>query len=142
MNIRGISELKGIGLKVTPQRQGILKLLYGNHSHPSAESLYREIRKEYPRISFATVYKTLSSLAEAGKIQQLDIDPDKKRFDPCVVPHHHFYCKRCGRVFDLEQDSSRLMILYRLKLKSVDGHKVEGVQLNFKGVCKDCRRKP
>jgi Fur family peroxide stress response transcriptional regulator len=142
MNDRSISVLKEIGLKVTPQRQGILKLLDGNRTHPSAESLYREIRKEYPRISFATVYKTLSKLAEAGKIQQLDIDPDKKRFDPCVVPHHHFYCKSCGRVFDLEQDSSLLMDLHPLKLKSVDGHKVEGVQLNFKGVCKDCRRKP
>lgn len=142
MNDRSISELKEIGLKVTPQRQGILKLLHGNRSHPSAESLYREIRKEYPRISFATVYNTLSRLAEAGKIQQLDIDPNKKRFDPCGVPHHHFYCKRCGRVFDLDQGSSLVMDLHPLKLKSVGGHKVEGVQLNFKGVCKDCRRKP
>jgi len=142
MTDRSISELKEIGLKVTPQRQGILKLLHGDRTHPSAESLYRDIRKEYPRISFATVYNTLSRLAEAGKIQQLDIDPNKKRFDPCVAPHHHFYCKECGRVFDLEQDSSLLMDLHPLKLKSVDGHKVEGVQLNFKGVCKDCRRKP
>jgi Fur family peroxide stress response transcriptional regulator len=141
MNDRSIIELKEIGLKVTPQRQGILKLLHGNRNHPSAENLYREIRKEYPRISFATVYKTLSRLAEAGKIQQLDIDPNKKRFDPSVVPHHHFYCKKCGRVFDLAQVSSSLADFAPLKLGSVVGHKVEGVQLNFKGVCKNCWRK-
>ncbi len=141
MRDTSIPELKEIGLKVTPQRQGIIKLLRGNRTHPSAESLYREIRKEYPRISFATVYNTLSKLAEAGKIQQLDIDPNKKRFDPSVVPHHHFYCKKCGRVFDLEQDSSLRIYLEPRNMKSLQGHQIDGVQLNFKGVCKDCRRK-
>ncbi len=137
-----ISGLKEIGLKITPQRLGIMKLFQGNRTHPSAEGLYREIRKEYPRISFATVYNTLSKLAEAGKIQELDIDPNKKRFDPSVLPPHHFYCKNCGGVFDLEKESSFFNHLGRLNFKRVEGHKIEGVQLNFKGICKTCRRKP
>jgi Fur family transcriptional regulator, peroxide stress response regulator len=135
-----VTQLKEIGLKVTPQRQGILKLLNGNRTHPSAESLYQEIRKEYPGISFATVYNTLAKLAEAGKILELDIDPGKKRFDPSVIPHHHFFCKICGSVFDVIQDSP-LGIKDRLNIKDLDGHQIEGVQLNFKGVCKSCRRK-
>ncbi len=41
-------KLKEIGLKITPQRQAILKLLEGNQTHPSAERIYSEILKKYP----------------------------------------------------------------------------------------------
>ena len=61
--------LRKIGLKITPQRQAILKLLKGNQTHPSAERIYSKILKKYPGISFATVYNTLSKLVEAGEIQ-------------------------------------------------------------------------
>ncbi len=130
-------DLKEIGLKVTPQRRAILKLLQGTRLHPSAERIYSEISKEYPGMSFATVYNTLSKLVEAGKIQELDVDPDRKRFDPCVLPHCHFYCKICGKVFDVVCDTSSLT----LKAKRNNGHQIDGVQVNFKGVCKDCRMK-
>jgi Fur family peroxide stress response transcriptional regulator len=128
-------KLKEIGLKVTPQRQAILKLLKGNQTHPSAERIYSEILKQYPRISFATVYNTLSKLVEAGEIQELDIDPNKKRFDPCITSHYHFFCKVCGKVFDIVYDSP-----LPLNMKKIDGHQVDVIQLNLKGVCKNCRR--
>jgi len=136
-----VIELKEIGLKVTPQRQAILKLLNGDRTHPSAENIYHELLKKFPRISFATVYNTLSRLAEAEKIQKLDIDPNKKRFDPCTVPHHHFYCKLCGKVFDVVYDALLPANINPLNTKNVDGHQVDAIQVNLKGVCKDCRRK-
>jgi Fur family peroxide stress response transcriptional regulator len=129
-------KLKEIGLKITPQRQAILKLLKGNQTHPSAESIYSEILKKYPGISFATVYNTLSKLVEAGEIMELDIDPDKKRFDPCISPHTHFYCRVCGKVYDIAIDPP-----LPLNKKKIDGHQIDMVQLNLKGVCKDCQRK-
>jgi Fur family transcriptional regulator, peroxide stress response regulator len=141
MNNSTIKKLKEIGLKVTPQRQGILKLLDGNRTHPSAESIYHEILKEYPRISFATVYNTLSKLSKAGQIQELDIDPSKKRFDPCLAPHYHFYCKVCGEVFDVVHDTPFLVDINSLNTKDVGGHQVDAIQINFKGVCKECGRK-
>jgi len=128
-------KLKEMGLKVTPQRQAVLKLLRGNQTHPSAEKIYSEILKGYPGISFATVYNTLSKLVEAGEIRELDIDPRKKRFDPCLTPHAHFYCKVCRKVFDIVHDT-----LLPLNIKKIDGHQVDGIQLNLKGVCKDCRK--
>ena len=137
-----ITRLKQIGLKVTPQRQGILKLLDRNRTHPSAENIYHEILKEYPRISFATVYNTLSKLAKAGQIQELDIDPTKKRFDPCLAPHYHFYCKACGKVFDVVYDTPLLVDINPLNTINVDGHQVDAIQINLKGVCKECRKKP
>ncbi len=130
-------QLKEIGLKITPQRQAILKLLKGNETHPSAESIYSEISKKFPGISFATVYNTLSKLIEAGEIRELDIDPNKRRFDPCVAPHTHFYCQACGNIFDISHDFH-----LPLTIKRIDGHQVDVVQLNLKGVCKNCRKIP
>jgi len=129
-------KLKEIGLKVTPQRQAILKLLKGNRTHPSAESIYHEILKRYPGISFATIYNALSKLAEAGEIQELDIDPNKKRFDPCLSPHCHFYCKVCRRIYDVEDD-----LTFPRGTQRISGHKIEAIQVNLRGVCKACSGK-
>jgi len=129
-------KLKEIGLKITPQRQAILKLLKGNQTHPSAERIYSEMLKKYPGISFATVYNTLSKLVGAGEIQELDIDPNKKRFDPYTSLHYHFYCKICGKIYDVDYDLS-----ITPNIKRIGGHQIEAIQLNFKGVCKACSKK-
>jgi Fur family peroxide stress response transcriptional regulator len=113
-----------------------LKLLEGNRTHPSAENIYHEILKEYPGISFATVYNTLSKLAEAGEIQELDIDPTKKRFDPCLSSHSHFYCKVCRRIYDVEDDRP-----FPKEIQRIGGHRIEAIQINLKGVCKACGEK-
>ncbi|MFB3884185.1 MAG: Fur family transcriptional regulator [Thermodesulfobacteriota bacterium] len=129
-------KLKQIGLRVTPQRQAVLKLLKGNPTHPSAEDVYHEVLKEYPRISFATVYNTLSKLAEAGEIQELDIDPSKKRFDPSLSHHSHFYCRVCTKVYDVEEE-----LPIPKAIRRIAGHEIEAIQVNLKGVCDACAGK-
>lgn len=130
------TDLRKIGLKVTPQRLAIIKILKGNRTHPSAENIYHEILINFPGVSFATVYNTLSKLAEAGEILELDIDPNKKRFDPYTLPHNHFYCRRCGKVYDVDYDTSTAQ-----DIKRIDGHRVDTVQINFRGMCKTCNGK-
>jgi Fur family transcriptional regulator, peroxide stress response regulator len=131
-----IKKLKALRLKVTPQRLAILDIIRGDRTHPSAENVYKKILMKYPGVSFATVYNTLSKLAEAGEIQKLDIDPKKKRFDPDASLHYHFYCKTCGKVYDVDDDTS-----FTPDIHTVDGHQIEAIQLNFKGVCSACSRK-
>ena len=136
-----IKTLRERGLRVTPQRQAIVQFLKGNTTHPTAETVYREMLKIFPRISFATVYKTLATLVETQDIQELDIDPQRKRFDPCTAPHHHFYCKVCGKVFDVVYNAHDTLSVDLLTTKSVNGHQVDAIDINYKGVCKDCRKK-
>jgi Fur family peroxide stress response transcriptional regulator len=128
-------KLKKIGLKVTPQRLAILQMIQGDRTHPSAEKIYHEISKKYPSMSFATVYNTLTKLVEGGEIQELDIDPNKKRFDPYTQLHYHFYCKTCGKVYDVDYDTSLTP-----DIKRIAGHQIEAIQLNFKGICKNCAK--
>lgn len=61
-----IKTLRGKGYKATPQRIAIGKFVLHNHAHPTAQRIYREVKKVYPTVSLATVYKTVQILKEAG----------------------------------------------------------------------------
>ena len=63
--------LKTCGLKATPQRLCILKVL-DRHEHPSIEALYEGIKEDYPSISLATVYKNLNTLLDEGVVVEVN----------------------------------------------------------------------
>jgi Fur family transcriptional regulator, peroxide stress response regulator len=124
------------GLKLTPQRLAILDYLDGNREHPSAEDVFRAVRRKYPTMSFATVYNTLETLIRHGRVKELTGDPDRKRFDPNTRPHNHIICTTCRKIVDVP-------VAYRI---SVDdryraGFKITGNNIEFTGVCKDCRKR-
>ena len=56
------------GLKYSRQREAILAYLHSTKEHPTAEVIYEQVRKEYPRISLATVYRNLNLLVSCGKV--------------------------------------------------------------------------
>src|SRR3954469_21156156 len=82
------------GLKVTPQRQCIFRILHGSDAHPTAEAVYAPASAEMPTMSLRTVYQTLNDLAEMGELQQLELGTGSARFDPTLDPHHHLVCFR------------------------------------------------
>ncbi len=102
-----ISEnLRKNNLKVTPQRIAIYEYLLSTKSHPTAETIYREILKDFPTISFATVYKTLDTLCKAGLILEFNVGEDSFRYDATVLAHPHFVCSNCSKVIDMDVPSS------------------------------------
>lgn len=124
------------GLKVTPQRQCIFRLLHGNAAHPTAESVYEAARSEMPTISLKTVYQTLNDLAEMGEIQALDLGTGSGRFDPNVDAHHHLVCERCGKVRDLYAEFPAV----RVPRGRTQGFAVRAAEVVFRGLCDDCKR--
>jgi Fur family peroxide stress response transcriptional regulator len=125
------------GLKVTPQRLAILKLLREKMNHPTAENVHSELLKEYPAISLTTVYNTLSRFVEAGMVRLLDVDPQKKRFDHNIKPHNHFHCRVCNNIFDVVEEPKTDWIDGSQK-NQIEGHRADDVSVNFKGVCRFC----
>jgi Fe2+ or Zn2+ uptake regulation protein len=117
------------GLKVTPQRQMIFRLLHGNGVHPTAESLYAAARDEMPTISLRTV-ETM------GEIQQLDVGTGSSRFDPNVEVHHHLVCDLCGKVRDLYADFDISVPRGRAQ-----GFTVKNAEVVFRGLCDTCKKK-
>ena len=87
-------------MRVTPQRIEIYKELIITDEHPSAEIMYKKVRKTYPNISFDTVNRTLLMLSEIGAAQIVEGSGDVRRFDGGVDRHQHFKCVKCKRIVD------------------------------------------
>src|SRR6478735_3907265 len=98
------------GLKVTPQRQRIFRILYDSPVHPTAEAVHAAVAEDMPTISLRTVYQTLNDLAAMGELVALDLGTGSARFDPNLDAHHHLVCDRCGRVLDVEVDASAVQV--------------------------------
>lgn len=121
------------GLKVTPQRQCIFRVLHGSEVHPTAEAVHAAASADMPTISLKTVYSTLHDLAAMGEIRQLDLGTGSSRFDPNVEGHHHLVCTRCGKVRDLYV-SARV----RVTEDQLDGFTVDATEVVLRGLCDGC----
>lgn len=126
--------LRRLGLRATPQRLAILALLEGNTSHPSAEEIYARLKPEFPSLSLATVYNTLEALAKGGALQEIGIDPERRRFDPNPTPHCHFQCLHCRRVFDWPGAPPETP-----RPEAAGGFSIQRVTVHLYGLCPDCR---
>ena len=124
------------GLKVTPQRQLLFKLLYENQTHPSAEALFATASTLMPGIALRTVYQTLNDLAAMGELQILQSAGGSTRFDPNVTDHHHAQCDRCGELHDVYVDD-----LDALHIRNLAGFQTDRARIVFGGLCATCRSK-
>ncbi len=138
--VKSPDELTGLfrarGLKVTPQRQCIFRVLHQSEEHPTAESVYVDVRREMPTISLRTVYQTLNDLAAMGELQQLELGTGSARFDPTVDPHHHLVCEACGRVSDLHAEFADV----RVPAGAGAGFQVSSTEVVFRGRCRECQQ--
>ena len=126
------------GRKVTAQRQCIFRVLQGDVTHPTAESVYAAARTEMPTISLKTVYQTLNELTSFGEVAALDLGTGMTRFDPNVEGvHHHLVCRSCGKVRDLHAALSRVTV----PVGSDEGFEVGEAEVVFRGRCAECRRR-
>lgn len=125
-------------MRMTRQRRAILEVLRSTKSHPSADWVFREVRRRLPRVSLATVYRNLHQLAAAGLIQELPVGGSICRFDADTSLHYHIRCLDCGRIDDL--DLAPQSALEEAARKATDftilTHHVE-----FLGYCPRCARR-
>ncbi len=92
------------GLKVTPQRTTVYRTLLASTEHPSAEVVFREVRRLFPSISLDTVNRTLLTLNEIGAAFIVEGSGDAKRFDANLQTHQHFKCIKCKRIIDFRHE--------------------------------------
>ncbi|HWQ26216.1 MAG TPA: Fur family transcriptional regulator [Chlorobaculum sp.] len=125
------------GLKVTPQRLAIYKVLIESADHPSADSVYRKITEAYPTISFDTVNRTLLTFAEIGVISMVESYSVARRFDSHIGGHHHLHCVKCGLITDFCDPSlDEVKVPEQIaKLFTVLGKRVV-----ISGICPDCAK--
>lgn len=133
-----IQNLKDNNLKVTPQRLIIYAYLYNNQIHPSAETIYNNIKEDNPTISLATVYKTLKSLKEASLIREVNIGEDSFRYDINTAPHSHIICTKCKKIIDYHHTENSLKLL-RDEISKNSDFEIKTEHAYFYGVCNCCK---
>jgi len=120
------------------QRDLIMAFLGGTKSHPTAEEVYKEVRRQLEGISLGTVYRNLNQLADNGMIRRLHMQDGIDRFDADVSEHYHLYCNGCKRVYDLELKlPMQVSKLVKAADKSSEGT-VDGCVITFWGKCVNC----
>lgn len=125
-------------LKYSRQRASIQEYLLQTHEHPTADTVYLHVKKEFPNISLGTVYRNLSLLTEVGELQKISTGIGPDRFDWNTAPHYHVLCTKCGCVMDLKLENiDHINILAGNEFEGrIDGHIAY-----FLGTCKDCLQK-
>jgi len=122
------------GYKKSRIREAILGVLKQTREHPPADRVWAEVKKLYPTVTLATVYRNLHILESQGRLLSLDVGQGEKRYDGFVHHHAHFVCQRCGEVYDCEIERGRV-----LPWASVPGE-VTSFQLTLYGICDRCRQ--
>lgn len=118
------------------QRKIIMQYLSQRTDHPTAASIYAELRQDHPHISLGTVYRNLEILEQQGRILCLHLDPHEARYDGQVEPHAHFHCRRCGRIEDIP-----LLTHTCCQLPShlrAAGYSIERYHVDLIGFCPAC----
>ncbi|NKY49321.1 Fur family transcriptional regulator [Nocardia vermiculata] len=94
---------KTVGIRSTRQRSAITALLGDIEEFRSAQDLHDELRRRGEGIGLTTVYRTLQSLADAGKVDVLRTDTGESVYRQCSKGHHHhLVCRQCGRTVEVE----------------------------------------
>ena len=124
------------GRRLTTQRKTILKLLIANKGHYSAEEIYKVIRNKMPNISLGTVYRNLNFLAQHNYISEIKL-LEKRKFEGVNENHYHLLCKNCGKIYNLLE----LPPLPNVEetVTNLTGHEISEYNLEFKGICKNCK---
>ena len=125
-------------MNYSKQRETILNFLKNNHTHPSADEVFQEIRPLLPNVSLATVYRNLNLLVELGEIRKIESLDGTARFDFNVKEHYHFVCTNCNKVYDVPAE---VVSGLDQKAELLTGFKIEKHDISFKGICCNCLKK-
>ena len=137
MNQEAYERLVNCGVRPSMQRIAIMDFLLTHRTHPTVEDVYLGLIDEIKTLSRTTVYNTLRLFSEHNAAQMITIDEHHVCYDGDTHSHVHFFCRNCGKVYDLMDEDIPAMA----KPKNVDGHFVDDVQIYYKGICHNCRSK-
>lgn len=124
-SLQAINLLRQRGIKPTPQRVSIARVLLARTQHLSADQLLETVNRAKPRVSKATVYNTLGLFVRKGLVRAVVVDPSKVFYDSNTRAHHHFYNTNTGSLIDIEATEIDIATLPELPT----GSAIESVEI-------------
>ena len=114
------------------QRELIYNALMNTQSHPTAETIYKQLRVDVPKLSLATVYRNLKQLESAGLIVAIETNQGSVHYDADVSTHGHFICEECGKIIDVDLPPAQI------ELAQKEGFEVKRSKVVLYGKCPNC----
>ncbi|MGD6773434.1 peroxide-responsive transcriptional repressor PerR [Staphylococcus simulans] len=133
-----IASLRNAGIRITPQRQAILRFLISSETHPTADEIYQALSPNFPNISVATIYNNLRVFKKTGIVNELTYGDASSRFDFNTHNHYHVICENCGKIVDFHYP--QLHEVEQLA-QHVTGFKVSHHRMEIYGLCPECQSK-
>lgn len=121
-------------MRFSKQRDLILNIMQGTRSHPTADWVYGEVRKELPNVSLGTVYRNLGQLVDNKALLAINLN-GTIHYDAYLEDHQHFQCNSCNNIFDVKISNKDFVSQVESKTK----HKIDRCQIHMTGVCNKCK---
>jgi Fur family transcriptional regulator, peroxide stress response regulator len=131
--------LQQAGLRLTPQRMAVCKLLTESDVHPTATMIYDALKPQFHSLSLATVYNTLDTLVSLGAINVLGhVADDNVHYDADTEPHVNLACISCHKIVDFPSAHVTHM---DSEISAASGYKMLGARVLYYGLCPECQNK-
>ncbi|MBI2152051.1 transcriptional repressor [Candidatus Woesearchaeota archaeon] len=125
----------------TRQKIKIAEYLSKVKTHPTAEIVYVEVKREMPSITLATVYRNLNQMAEEGEILRLEFNKEY-HYDAEISSHQHFLCLDCEKIIDIYNSNLSKEIAVSLKgylLRENKTPDISSISVVIRGLCPECK---
>ncbi|RMH39795.1 MAG: transcriptional repressor [Deltaproteobacteria bacterium] len=125
-------------LNTTQQRELIVDQFLRCRDHVSIEELLAKVREHSAKVGYATVYRTLKLLVDAGLAMERQFGGDgQARYEVAGEHHDHLICTRCGRIVEFEDAEIEEL---QERIAERFGFELSRHRHELYGVCADCRR--
>ncbi|MFC2068639.1 Fur family transcriptional regulator [Chloroflexota bacterium] len=130
-------EVMNMEMKSTRQRALILSIM--RQGHHDADEIYVLARKEYPRISLSTIYRTLQKLKILGVIDEHHFDEAHHHYEfKSNAEHHHLVCLSCGQIIEFQHPITKYI---NRNVAAARMFQITTTEVRVSGYCSNCRKK-
>ena len=117
----------------TRQREAIIRVFEESDRPLTVEEVQKRAATFTPTIGIATVYRAVKEMLSKGSIHQVTFNGDFVFYERADLPHHHhFFCRQCSRLFDLQGCASDVASL------APGSFHVTSHDITLYGFCPDC----
>lgn len=125
-----------VGVRKTNQREGVIHVIKESAGPLTPQEILDRTQKNGANIGIATIYRTLKLMVEAKQIVIVTLPDGQTRYELAHLNHHHhFKCRLCQQIFDLEQ----CPIQIGKNIELPEGFTLEGHEITLFGLCKHCK---
>src|SRR5262245_59268762 len=128
-----------MNIRNTKQRQAIFEAVERHGGHLTADEIYRQVKRRFPRLSLGTVYRNLRLLVAQGALRELDFGMAVTYFETTKDSHYHLICRVCWGIADADIPVERRLESVVGASSDLGGFCIEEHRLDFIGVCAACQ---